>query len=675
MTNKFKINQYNWFSQKLLTQHRYSDILKLRQYLLGIQPTHLIDNWQQPISNHLSYLSGLALMKTSTRLDELIFALQRLNFQKDSQYFLLLCQCSLYLGNHDAVVALCKQTFNKEIDTIPAGFHVEETPELDPRANQEENNSSSGQDNQEVDANELAAKSSTSPQQGWCLESICDESLEFKKIFESIIKNRLINDARLWFTFALSLEFQLQYKDADLAYRVASKLTSGQTRQTLAANNNKLDTLECSNTSDTISPSSQTDDGQHAMPAAMSNYFLPHVKYAEFRIRQRNDFKTAAQILCQASSRSPMNHTLSPLLALIISSQPSSNSGHFAQAIEIISALDVQSLSNRNPSFVYNQLVLECKQKLYSNLSCANSNQQFDTTQANRIANETRFDPNYALIKSFILLNNIIQNSRQAQTIFKCSIEPTKINERERMNLNNQIDKSIECLKSCDSTCWSSSAALWNNLGICYLAKRQLVATLSCLIKAHQMNPLDWRINYNLALAFLHVGLIPRALTSLLASKSFYPIHKTVSANALKYEQSLRSAGHQLDHRKRAMEPLISTLMAICYSELQVVDEARRLYAEMVAWARKSSSASPPVLTLVNYLLLLRQNKINDQLDELDIKLICRLLDQLEQAWLQRSQHDAQFNVQLLEVARLIGNEVSQYEQRPQMRKTYAWTK
>lgn len=42
--------------------------------------------------------------------------------------------------------------------------------------------------------------------------------------------------------------------------------------------------------------------------------------------------------------------------------------------------------------------------------------------------------------------------------------------------------------------------SLWNNVGICFAAKNKYVAAITCLKKAFFLQPLDWRVNYNLGL-------------------------------------------------------------------------------------------------------------------------------------------------------------------------------
>lgn len=699
----YKLNQYNWLGQKLLTQHRYAEVVSLKNHLSALRAASIVENGGDQVrlvSDHLNYIDGLALMKTSTKLDELILTLQKLDFQKNSQYFLLLCRCLLYMGNYDGVVALCRQILNKEIDMISSILSnrtsvQENAGTADTTCDQQRAAYGNGQ--------ETARNNNTWGQ----LQRASEESVEFIRILDNVNKNRLINDPRLWHIFSRCLKLQLKFADADLAYRMACKLaiakqtTIGQIderRPNKAERFNGSDSILifAINEEDTTGQLSAPVNDRDMTPAALCNFYLPHLEYAEFCIRQReNDFRTALQTLGQASSNSPINHMLHPPLALMLCCQPNSNFRHFNQAIEIISALDAHAKSTQNPSFVYNQLALKCKQKLshYNQQSVAAAANDSLATHATIVAANQQHEQNgsyecnpsfyqsdkqtvdefrahldYLLIQSHIIINNLVQNSSHNMRAYKCSLVQSSSSKTETISTDSykQLDTLIESLKSCDPSYWSSHS-LWNNLGISYLMKRRYIACLSCLLKAQQLNPLDWRIQYNLGLAFLHVGVIQRSLNSLIAAKSLYRI-KDVNCVS-KLPRNLGSA----DSKSDQLEPSIQMLIAICFSELGALYESRRLYAEMVVQMRNlGTSGRALVAPIVNYLLFLSKN----QKDELDQKLVIRLLEFLEQGWLQRDQNDAQFNDLLLELARLIcENSYKNCNEKSQVRKILAWVK
>lgn len=665
ISGRYKINQYNWFGQKLLAQHRYGDILQVRQHLCATTAssqddsdyTQSVNYNERLISDHYNYLTGLALMKTSTRPhnDQLMIILQKLNFQKTGQYFLLLCQCLLYLGNHDSLVAICKQVLNREINTIEA------------------------QDATTTTTSAAATETlQAQAQDQWSLEAICEESIEFRRILENVQNNKLINDARLWFIFALSLEYQHQLKDADFAYRVGSKL---------ASTNQPLQTLE---------PETSTI---RSIP--ISDYHLPQIKYAEFCLRHRNDYKTAIQVLCFGNSASSQtlatsfNYDLSPALAMALCGQSRANANDFKRAKELFEALDGHSMATRNPSFVYNQIALKCRQKLYQYIGSESSTAvQDDLIEQPAGLNDViinqeqrRQNLDYVLIKSHVLLNDIIyqNNNNNSQNhdsniLYKANLLRGK---QQQSNKHQEVvDNLIESLRSCTPSCWLSYS-LWNNLGLCYLMKRRYIASFTCLTKAHELNPLDWRINYNLSLVSLHVDVALRALICSLASSNFQQVefHRLATFNNL--PANITSPRHQLQM------PMGKFLLANCYAVLRLRLATKRLYSEMIAIGQESSSGSggdyrTPVHVIVNYLLLIHRPNLNEQkqlvnseeqqLQQDDDKLMARLLDILEQTWLQRNPNDIQFATIQLDTAKHIG-EVLQ-KRRPQMRsRTFAWDK
>eukprot|EP01135_Chromosphaera_perkinsii_P001925 Nk52_evm74s212 gene=Nk52_evmTU74s212 len=68
-----------------------------------------------------------------------------------------------------------------------------------------------------------------------------------------------------------------------------------------------------------------------------------------------------------------------------------------------------------------------------------------------------------------------------------------------------------------------SSAALWNNIGLCFLQKRKYVASLSCLQKSISIDPLNWKIRFNNGLLNMLVGLYASAAQQFKGSIMLYP--------------------------------------------------------------------------------------------------------------------------------------------------------
>lgn len=632
---KFRLNRYNWLGQKLLAQHEYADIIRLRNCLVkdnGNDSDDGVGRRRWPLSEHLIYVNSLAMMKTSTHLDEVIFALQRLNFDKSRQHFLLLCQCLLYLGNYDSVVALCKQVINKEIDSVD----LKRDESFTDKSLIDFSNTSTDKSNPSEPSR--AAKPSNGLD--WSQTEAIQESVEFKRVLANINKNKLINEPRLWFIFGICLEYQQQCKSAHFAFEVAAKLATNHRLATSAERRDRANLI-----------------GEQ-IPVATSYYYAPHTCYAERCVNNKADYRSAIQLLSQIARQLPPNFAVHPLLALILSAQPNANESSFNKAIEIISSLEMYSASNRNPSLIYNQLALKCARKLddfYQPQLSSFKDYIPETGDRNRSC------LGYLLARSYIILNSLVQNSDKNPHLFKYLESDRQVSDSgivaANLVLNETVDKLVFALRNSNPSCWSS-AALWNDLGLCYLIRKRFIACLSCLLKALQLDPLDWRINYNMALACAHVNLFSRAIICLLAAKSLYSNSQTRL---------------QRDGANRT-NPLITSLLAICYDYLGEDDEARRLHIEATRPVETpSATANPiPVISILNYLIFLNKELSRGE-DQECSKVILHLLDQLEQRWLQRDHHDPQFNLHLLDIASQIGERA--FSQSGRGCKMYAWTK
>lgn len=49
------------------------------------------------------------------------------------------------------------------------------------------------------------------------------------------------------------------------------------------------------------------------------------------------------------------------------------------------------------------------------------------------------------------------------------------------------------------------SPSLWSNIGLCFATRKKYVAAVSCLKRALYLNPLEWKICYNLGLMNLQL--------------------------------------------------------------------------------------------------------------------------------------------------------------------------
>jgi len=597
MATKFRLNRYNWFCQKLLVQHRHDEIIELKR--------DLEMRYGHPVSEHMKYANGIAQMRTSASLDEVLVSLQSLNFDKNNKYLLLLCQCLLYLGNYDSVVALCKQVISKEIKLLEYECQLEETRD------------------------ELSVTCDEPGSTHFNLDSINQESNGYQRVLQEIRGNLLINEPKLWLIFGLCLEYQRLLKDAHSAYKVASNLS-------LAPG---------------LEPKLGVDGrGNSNKLVDLKNYHTPHSIYADFVIRNRGDLKSALHTLIQAYPLYPQNYSLNPFLALLLSVQPSSNRANFAKATEIMSSLEFHSVSKMNPSSHYNQLALLCNRKPHDSAPMGKN----ENLSAGL---EARADLSYLLVKGYIMLNRIDQESNDERSSLRQNSNFNQSCEH-NSSLPNQIDKVIELMRNSDPSCWES-ASLWNNLGLCHLLKRKFIASLSCLSKAYDIDPLDWRVNYNISVACCHVGLFARSFVHLTAAKKLYSTRASMTSD--------------VQARELCFHPSIVHLLAVCYQKLGHIDEARRSFISLTQVDDRDLSCAP-IPSIVNYLIFLHSNRDPD--DEQKSKIELHLLDQLEHCWLQRNKNDSQFSAHLLELANSISDDLYRGAAHSTLiKKQYAWNK
>lgn len=68
-----------------------------------------------------------------------------------------------------------------------------------------------------------------------------------------------------------------------------------------------------------------------------------------------------------------------------------------------------------------------------------------------------------------------------------------------------------------------NSPIVWNNLGLCFFAKKKYTAAATCLKRAHYLDPFQWIISFNLGLVYLYSGLYSSAYIYMNAAVSLKP--------------------------------------------------------------------------------------------------------------------------------------------------------
>lgn len=157
------------------------------------------------------------------------------------------------------------------------------------------------------------------------------------------------------------------------------------------------------------------------------------------------------------------------------------------------------------------------------------------------------------------------------------------------------------------------SSGLWNNVALCFASRKKLVGAVSCLFRARYLNPLDWRISYNLGLLHLHLGQFASSFHFLKASAS-------------------TSSGY----------PLVVSLIGVVLESLRDVPGAAKAHA---AAAQAAASIAFPIPILNNAVFLLINNGAvsKDQ--------IVDLLLEFEKCWVIRRQSDSDFDADTMRLA------------------------
>ncbi|XP_053205067.1 Bardet-Biedl syndrome 4 protein homolog [Panonychus citri] len=159
------------------------------------------------------------------------------------------------------------------------------------------------------------------------------------------------------------------------------------------------------------------------------------------------------------------------------------------------------------------------------------------------------------------------------------------------------------------SECYESPS-IWNNVALCFAARKKYVAAVSCLKRAIYLNPLDHRINYNL-------GLISLQLRQFASGFHFF---KTSCALA-----------------KSSTSNVIFSLLGVCLESLSDDINARQAHITATKNLERMVNFSP--IPLINYAVYL-YNKDQGECKD----MIMELLMTLEQFWLNKKQQQQQGN-------------------------------
>lgn len=164
----------------------------------------------------------------------------------------------------------------------------------------------------------------------------------------------------------------------------------------------------------------------------------------------------------------------------------------------------------------------------------------------------------------------------------------------------------------------SESAALWNNVALCFASRSKVVAGISCLKRAHYLNQFDWRITFNLGMMHMQMRQFASAFHFLMSSAA-------MSDGA----------------------PHVVSLLATTLECLQ--DEVNAMHAHATAAKSAVTLSSPaPLLNFAVFLCRLDMEQHRDQ--------IVRLMMDFEKCWVDRRQSGGDFDLQTMRLATKIAN-------------------
>ncbi|XP_043505596.1 Bardet-Biedl syndrome 4 protein homolog [Polistes fuscatus] len=130
------------------------------------------------------------------------------------------------------------------------------------------------------------------------------------------------------------------------------------------------------------------------------------------------------------------------------------------------------------------------------------------------------------------------------------------------------------------------SSALWNNVGMCFYGKQKFVAAISCLKRAHYLNPLAFLPVYNLGVVFLTTGQPASAAIYLCAAVNAAaknPMPYLLLGLALKRLDDLEGSEKALNkaHSLSPQDPLVLINYAVILDAIGKTTEASEILSAL----------------------------------------------------------------------------------------------
>jgi Bardet-Biedl syndrome 4 protein len=162
------------------------------------------------------------------------------------------------------------------------------------------------------------------------------------------------------------------------------------------------------------------------------------------------------------------------------------------------------------------------------------------------------------------------------------------------------------------------SPSLWNNVALCFASRKKMVGAISCLQRAVYLNPLDWRLTYNLAIILMQMRQFASAFHHFKSSASM-------------------SAG----------SPHVVSMLAFCLQRLEDDVNANQAHLSASKAAMTVQFPNP----LLNYAVFLYNQDPDRNKDN-----IMDLLMEFEKMWVKRRQGNGSFDMEVIRLATRIAS-------------------
>ena len=174
----------------------------------------------------------------------------------------------------------------------------------------------------------------------------------------------------------------------------------------------------------------------------------------------------------------------------------------------------------------------------------------------------------------------------------------------------NDVDGALYRYKLGDTF---ESSGIWNNVAMCFASRNKIIGAISCLRRAHYLNPFDWRISFNLGILYAKMRLFASAFVF------------------------LKSAAAMSDGA-----PHVISFLAFCLESLG--DDVNARHAHIAATKSAIDVMFPaPILNYAVFLCRIGRDQHRDEITD--------LMMEFEKLWVKRKQSDGDYDIQTMRLA------------------------